>query len=198
MSDSDKMPDISPAQEVLLKKRFAVEMGVEVDAAGNRVLSKDASPEATEVKPLATVYTNLTATKLTIADLGFKIPDGSFTSEEFEPYETKDLGRFYKPREIRASKMLMKMLTSKPPMLAEGVVSKEDIRKHMTPLARMAEGGEGQAITFTDPSHPPLIPGHPSLRGVTESINPFDAKLAAQMTKEITEELETRSGPSTT
>jgi len=184
-SKSD-LPELSPAQELALKQKFAKEEGLILDTEGHVLLTapvETAPVEAAQAQDM--VWTNLTNSDLIINDLGQKIGD-EFISEVFKPFETKDLSVIYKAREVRQSKSLRRYESDSPPKIARGTISADDPRRRLSQLARMAKENEGKAVTFTDPEHPPL-------RGVTgEPMGEYDKKLAEVIAKDQREDQESR------
>jgi hypothetical protein len=201
---STHLPELDPAQELLLRRRFAREGGYDLGEDGRTLVPiKATAPVAADLEVAATeppveqdtssdhVYTNISQSILVVSDLGVQLPDRTFDSETFKPGECKDLRELYRPSEIGKSRMLRRFLNQKPPMLVKGRATAEEIAKSLSPLARAIRAhGEGTPGTITDPEAPPL-------RGVKEGqpMNEFDKKLGELIEKEKAEDEETRQVP---
>lgn len=96
-------------------------------------------------------FTNVTNTDLTVSDLGFASPNGSFSAEMFRPGEYKNLRTMYSVKELRHSKALT--LVQQQGMLMKGKFTKEELEKRWdTPLLRMARANADTESAFKDPT----------------------------------------------
>ena len=132
---SRKIDELSPEQEQALREKHRREFEAELAA------------KATEGDPDEHVYTNMRPNRrLVLNDLGTR-SGNTFERETFEPGEVKDLGQFYRPRDIRASRHLVRM--QKAGHIKKG--RHEAVAVVDDPLTRLTASHEGQDGTFKDP-----------------------------------------------
>lgn len=186
MSDDKNvvLPDLTHEQMEVLRKRFKMEEGLGED--GGKL--QEISISGVYTDPIdyskGAVFTNATAGLLIIDDLGIKAPNGRFTPETFQPYETKDLRRLYNSRELRRSKYLIiaqesNELNNNCPLLLPGVHTKEEIVKRVGEDTLASLATANPKGSFEDPEF-----------GKTD----YDLRLVEIERREHQEDLETRKG----
>lgn len=143
MANDPVLPDLTPEQEELLRNRHRAEFEAEmVEKAKTEPVEQKQDEEH--------VYTNMTNSDYEIPDLGIRSPNGkNFRPETFKPYETKNLRKLYKLKEIRDSKYLL--LAIENGQLKKGTVPRHEIEKLQDPLAVTAAQNAGRDFTFVDP-----------------------------------------------
>lgn len=185
MSDkSVVLPDLTPEQMELLRERFRVEEGLCTVGEDEKQISVSGVYKDSVNYSKSAVFTNATAGLLIIDDLGIKSPNGRFTPETFQPYETKDLRRLYNPRELRKSKYLViaqepNELNNNCPLLLSGEYSKKEIVNRVGEDTLAALAAANPKGSFEDPEF-----------GKTE----YDKRLLEVEKREHQEDLETRKG----
>lgn len=161
------LPELTPEQEALLRKRFQLEMGI-----GDVTQPTTPSEGADEF-----IYTNVTSGDLIIPDLGFKLPNDQFEPIVFKAGQTVNLRQTYKRREILASRYLIVALIQG--LVVKGPGTPAQRKQTEDPLVIRAREYVGSSEAFADPYPLALNEGD----GETE----YDKKLAELRRKEIAE-----------
>lgn len=184
VEDTVELPDLSPAQEEALKKRWGLTQSVAPVVPQLPSLPTEDPSEGPGAKRPTYVFTNLLNGDLMIPDLGFKLPGGGFEAFVFKPHQTIDLMTVFKRRDIENSRYLRASVTADPPLLKAGNATPAELRQGQDPLSRRVLEHVGTEGAFPDTS-PLALKGGPA---ETE----YDQKLQELREKEEQEERDTR------